>query len=352
MSVKIKMMKLSDIESASAALGNQIQAGINLHDAVSRMVKLQKKNAEQWNMVADGIGNGQKLSKLLEGLWPDSLVSSIRAGEMSGNLPEVLHKIEETLVLQQKIRGTMMQLAYPAVLSSAGLGVFIFFMVKVLPQLAKSLDMKDDKSFVFLLSEWMSVAFNDYWYVIVSVLTAIIWGAVAWLKVADNREKLIEMTSNVPLAGEAFRNIYFGLWAHYLVILDSAGGIPIKEKLLLSCTVMPMAFQRGVYMMADEVERRGIPNSVDPDKQEPGDPRISWPFYIPTAFIVANETGRLDVEMQRVAPAMLKDGFRMIDRLFKVANLVALAVSGFLITSPLMAYYAQLGKALTHAINS
>jgi hypothetical protein len=91
-------------------------------------------------------------------------------------------------------------------------------------------------------------------------------------------------------------------------------------------------------------------DAADPAKQPPGDARaIWWPFYIANAFIVAEQTGGVDKELLRVAPSLIKDGVKTLNKVIAVANAVALALSAFLIVSPLAAYYVEIFAAIRQA---
>src|SRR5665811_159172 len=96
--------------------------------------------------------------------------------------------------------------------------------------------------------------------------------------------------------------------------------------------------------------RDRLSDSADLAKLAIDDPRTKWwPFYISNAFVVAEQTGTIDKELLRVAPALIKEGVRTLNRVVAFANVVALAVSALLIVSPLAAYYTEIFAAIRTA---
>jgi type II secretory pathway component PulF len=343
------MMTLKEIEMGAAALGNQGRAGIPLADATRRMRRLQKKHAEFWNSTASGIENGHRISEYLTGMWPEAVVNAVRAGEESGKLNEVFNRIEETTALQRQINGLVFKLMYPVVLMLSGIVVFIFFMTQVLPSLSQSLG-TGNHGFVFDLSTWMTATMNNYWLSILIGMGVSIFAVIAWLKVPDNRESIAAMALTIPVLGDALRNLYFGLWSHYMALVDVSGSIPLVDGLLITSTVLPRALRPGLELMSAEIVARGMSNASDPEKQVSGDPRCDWPFYVGNAFVIAEQTGVLEVELLRAAPEMIKDGTSKLNFSIDIGNIIALAFAGLFIAGPIMAYYMQLGAALSGAM--
>ena len=344
------MMNTAEIETAAAALGNQLSAGIPIHQVVNRMAKLQPRYADQWREIARQIDAGNRLSEQLDGLWPEGLVSAVKAGEQSGNMPEVLAQIEETMDLQQKINQTARKLLYPLALMVGAFGAFLFFMLEVIPVMAKQFRGAEG-GLVMATSAWMVDVVTNHMTVVIAIIAAVGTGAVLYLRSAHNREKLIDKITRLPKVGEALKLLYFALWARYVAILYSAGGIPITNALNMTSKVLPLSGREAVDKASTEIDRRGLAESMDPEAQpDPTDPRHVIPFYVANAFLVADQTGRLDVELERVAPAMLKEGFRGVEKGLKSLMMVSMIVAALLVITPFIAYYVQLGKSIQAAL--
>lgn len=345
------MMSLQQVSAAAAAIGNQVNAGIPITQVVERMARLQPSYADFWMRASTKLAGGGKLSEVIGEVWPKTMIAVIRSGEESGKIGEVFERIEETVELQLQLRGKMMGLMYPVGMGLAGLGVFLGFMVFVLPMLAKSMGGKKSTSFVFQFSEWLSAFVHANWLFIAIGAAVGIFVLVNWLRTEAAHEAILNTLLGIPIIKEALRNMYFGLWARYMSMMVEAG-IPTVNALKFTAPVLPGALAESINAFAKDVgvNNKGLAEAADVDKMKPDDPRaIWWPFFISSAFIVSEQTGVIDKELNRVAPALIKDGIRSLERFIGILNVFALAVSAFLITSPLAAYYLEIFSAIRTA---
>lgn len=341
--------KNKKIEAAASALGNQLAAGIPLREAAGRMARLQPEYAELWREIEDVLSRGGRLSAQLTDIWPEGIVAAILAGEESGTLEEVFRRTAKSLEVSEQVKKIFSKLLSPLTAFGAGFGVFMFFMIGVIPRLQQNLG-GSEASIVFKLSTWMhSVAVNG-WPIILGGIGVAVFMLVQWFKTPGSLDACIAFGNRQPKLGAALRSLYFGMWAYQLAMLDAAG-LPVKQQLLLSAKTLPECYRQGVLNMAAEVEKRGIADSGDPDKQPADDPRQEWPFYIVTAFVTAHETGRVDQEMQRCAPILVDEGLKQITGVLAVADLMAKLAASVMIGLPLMAYFSQMASSLTKAFS-
>lgn len=339
----------AQIEAAASALGNQLAAGIKVREAVARMAKLQPVHAALWADAAEALSRGGRLSQQLASVWPESIVAALKAGEESDSLPIVFNRTAETMRVKAQVRKIFGKLSSPAIAFAAGFGVFLFFMVAVIPKLQSQLG-GGEADFTFTLAMFLNKLIMGYWPLVLLASGGVIAGVIYLLKQPETLNTVVSMGNDIPKLGEALRNLYFGLWAYQIAMLDSAG-LPVRQQLLLSIKTLPECYQAGVALMAEEVAKRGIADSSDPEKQGEGDPRGEWPFYIATAFITAHETGRVDQEMSRCAPILIDEGIRKLSQFIAVADLVAKTLAASMIAMPLMAYFTQLSSSLTKAFS-
>jgi type IV pilus assembly protein PilC len=341
--------KSQSIEAAASALGNQLAAGIPLREATGRMARLQPEHAELWREISEILSRGGRLSTELTDVWPDGIVAAIRAGEESGTLQDVFKRIAKSLEVAAQVKKIFSKLMSPLAAFGAGFGVFLFFMIGVIPKLQAGLG-GSEQSLVFKVSTWMHDTVMSGWPFILGGLVVSGYLAYQWVKSPGSMDTLIELGNRQPKLGGALRSLFFGMWAYQLAMLDAAG-LPMKQQLLLSVKTLPECYRLGVTNMADEVEKRGIADSADSEKQIDEDPRREWPFYIVTAFITAHETGRLDEEMQRCAPILVEEGLKQITAVLAVADLFAKLCASVMIGLPLMAYFSQMANSLTKAFS-
>lgn len=244
-----------------------------------------------------------------------------------------------------------MKLAYPIGMGLAGLSVFLGFMVFVLPMLAKSLGRSGSTSPIFQFSAWLSVFVLDNYLILAVGIGVGIAVVITWLKTEEARNSIIDLFLVIPVLREALRDMYFGLWANYMALMVAAG-IPTTTALKTTAPVLPGALRQSIDAFEHDLSKNNLSMSDSSDlaKLSQSDPRSQWwPFYISNAFIVAEQTGVIDKELLRVAPALIKEGVKRLDSIIAVANVAALAVSAALIISPLAAYYTEIFSSIQMA---
>nr|VFJ69522.1 MAG: Type II secretory pathway, component PulF [Candidatus Kentron sp. FM]VFJ70858.1 MAG: Type II secretory pathway, component PulF [Candidatus Kentron sp. FM]VFK07485.1 MAG: Type II secretory pathway, component PulF [Candidatus Kentron sp. FM] len=344
-------MNFADIMTAAAALGNQLAAGIPVQDALARMPQLQRKLAHVWEPIADAVRDGSPLSHQLEDVWPENMVSAVRAAELSGSLPEVFKRIEETLAIRKRIIGLAGQLIMPFLIILGAIGASIFYMIAVIPgigRIAGPTSMEGNP--VFRLSAIITDVYDNHWVMALLVMAATIAAIGSLLTRKEVQVWIQSQLDGIPLVNDAMRQLAFGLWANYLSAVDSAGGIDMPTKLRLTAPVLPEVYREGVLLVAEEVIRRGLRNAVDPDKQAENDPRRKWPFYITIAFLLAAEHGELAKELARATPPMLEDGFKKATLVFNIMNLLAMLIAAILIVIPVGTMYTTIGDMINKSM--
>lgn len=343
------MMNLNEIEDAASNLGSLIEAGIMLQDAVFQMQRAQPRHAEYWRWVWEQIKLGKPFNPCLRNKWPESYVSAVRSGEEAGNLVEVFEKIVEAVQNQKEVRAAVKELFYPLAIVGIGLAVFCFFMIMVMPSLTGMLGPGSNKTFFIKLSDQMVNIWKNHLTTVGIVAGGTIGAVVMLIRDPDNRVRLIDFCLKLPGIGEAYREIYFGQWAYFMAMLAKAG-FPTATALRMSVDVLPGGLKAGVELMAREISVKGLSDSTNPDKLPLDDPRRDWPHYISSAFGIAQQTGLIDKELQRVSKPLMKRGLMKVKRYLAVINVIAMFVSGTVLMAPLASYYIELGRVLERSI--
>lgn len=343
------MMNLKQVRTGATSLSNLLHAGVSVHRATSLMSRYQPDFAEFWQRATDGVAEGRQLSVFLEEVWPTTFLKAVKSGEESGKLPDVLKKIRETIELQESLYSMLTGLLYPIVLMLAGIGIFIFFMLSVIPSLAKSLGL-GKHGLVFELSSAMTKYFNQYWIPTVAgiVLTTLFF--IYWFSIPENREKLLGWVLLIPGVNRSLRLIFFGLWARYMALVSGTGAVSFIDSLKMTTDILPITLRDGMTIFAEEAVQRGLSDASDPDKQPDGDPRKIWPLYIGNAFSIYDETGKLDLVLASSAESMIDEGKLELKILLNIMYAISLASSALFIAGPLAAYYTQMGVAMADAM--
>lgn len=347
------MQKPHHIESAALAISNQLSANIPLREIIARMPKIQPEFSEFWSHCSSSMRHGTRLSTLFEeasnspNAWPDAYVHAIRAGEQSNSLQPVFSQIAASSKITQQISNTYSKLISPIAAITGGFIMFLFYMIAVIPGIQSNLGGQTD--IVLSTALWMkNIAYNYWWAILIALSSSSLWAA-SWYSQPSSKQTLFSIANKIPKLGTALQWIYFSQWAFQIAILDSAGLTP-KQQLLLSLKTLPTVWQPGIILMADELEKKGLASSSDPDKLPPNDPRTLWPFYINIAFQIAHETGNIHKEMSQIAPLLLEDGLRQLSKFISIADLSSKIIAAVMIAIPLLAYFNQMANSLTNSM--
>src|SRR5882762_830677 len=130
-----------EIAAFTRQMATLVKAGIPLADALGALVeqiqnlRLKTPISEVRAAVNEGSSFGDALAKHPK-LFDELFVSMVRAGEIAGNLDEVLGRLADFLEsaqkLKSKIQGAMI---YPMVMVIVGVGIMSVLMIKVIPEI-------------------------------------------------------------------------------------------------------------------------------------------------------------------------------------------------------------------------
>ncbi len=103
------------------------------------------------------------------GIFPELVVNLVRAGEATGQLPDVLKEIVESLKWQDElVAKTRQLLTYPAFVTVVVGSVVIFLMTYLVPQIVGFVaNMGGAVPLQTKLLIWVSAAFVKYWWIII-----------------------------------------------------------------------------------------------------------------------------------------------------------------------------------------
>jgi len=137
-------VKKTEIAAFTRQLSTLLKSGIPLSESLAALVeqmtnqRFKAQLSEVRTAVNEGLSFGDALAKHPR-LFDDLFVSMIRAGELAGNLDEVLARLADFLEgsqkLKSKITGAMI---YPAVMVFIGTIIIAVLMIKVIPEITKT----------------------------------------------------------------------------------------------------------------------------------------------------------------------------------------------------------------------
>jgi type IV pilus assembly protein PilC len=208
-----------------------IRAGVPILDGLTDL-RDSLENPRFREVIAgmiESIDGGKTLSqammeypKVFDGVF----ASLVRAGENSGNLPEVLKNLVESLKWQDELTSqTKKLIMYPAFMGTVVIGVVLFMMIYLVPKMV---------SFITSMGQQLplhtriliatSNIFVHYWYLVIGAPILVTVGLAILLRTnADARYRFDEFKLRLPLVGTILRKIILSRFAGVFAMMYGSG---------------------------------------------------------------------------------------------------------------------------------
>ncbi|MDR1934261.1 MAG: type II secretion system F family protein [Candidatus Accumulibacter sp.] len=202
--------------------------------------------------LVEGIEGGQTLSQAMEAhprVFGKVFVNLVRAGEASGQLPEILRNLTESLKWEDELASQTKRLAmYPAFVGGVVLAATFFLMIYMVPQLKQFVHnmgetLPPQTRALFFISDLLAA----YWYAALAAPLALAAGGGVLLNVNPlARLRFDGLKLKLPFVGEILRKIILSRFANTFALLYSSG-IPILD-----------AVRATQNVVGNRVVRRGL----------------------------------------------------------------------------------------------
>ena len=212
-------------------LEQMIRSGIPMIDGLRDMRDTLEnpRFRDVLTVMTEDMEGGKVLSTCLAAhpqVFDNVFVSLIRAGEQSGQLPDVFKNLAENLKwLDELISDTRRLMIYPIITLVVVLGVLIALLIFLVPQIAQlfktmGLQLPTQTKVLIAVSDFMT----HYWFIVFGVPIA----AVAAAMVAVQRSARISYTWDyaklrLPLVGSTLQKIIMSRFANVFALLYRSG---------------------------------------------------------------------------------------------------------------------------------
>ncbi len=191
----------------------------------------------------EDIEGGKKLSEAMENhprAFDTVFVALVRAGEQSGQLPEVLSRLTENLKWQDELMSAAKKaLMYPAFVALVVFALVFVLMVFLVPQLVVTLKtlsptLPTETKILIAVSDFM----RKYWYVVIATPILTIAGLYALARTNERfRYRLDALSLTFPFVGPLRNKIILARFSTFFALLYQAGisvldCIQISEKIV------------------------------------------------------------------------------------------------------------------------
>lgn len=304
------------LENFTRLLASLLAAGVPLSRA---LVILQKEAANptaraKWKEVHDRVVDGMSLADAMSKspeTFPRVYVAMVEAGETGGFLDVVLGQIADFQAREKEMRGKVVQaMIYPAVLAVFALGVLTLMLTYFVPKFQTMFtSMGGHLPMLTQIIVGVSHAVRSYGLFVAAVVVVSVLLARAWLASPVGRRTWEGLILRTPVLGVLVAQFAMSRFCRMLGTLLGAG-VPLINGLNVARRSI------GNQILVDAVS-----NSIDRVKEGKAlgvslaECRALFPGSVLEMISVAEESGKLDVELVRIATVTEGD----LDRELKTA---------------------------------
>lgn len=291
----------AEIAVFTRQMATLLRSGIPLADSLGALVdqvtnvRLKSPLSEVRAAVNEGSAFADALAKHPK-LFDELFVSMVRAGEIAGNLDEVLSRLadflENSQKLKSKIQGAMI---YPMVMVVVGIGIMAVLMIKVIPEITS---MFTSQGKVLPLNTRFLIATSGFmgrywlWILLASIAGGMLF--TRWIKSKEGKPVWHRFTLKLPVIGELVRTINVGRFSRTLgTMLQS--GVPMLRALDTAKQIV------GNVLIQDAIEeaKRAVTEgeSLATTLKKSG----QFPATMIHMVAVGEKAGQLEQMLERVA---------------------------------------------------
>lgn len=291
----------TEVAAFTRKMATLLKAGIPLAEGLGALVeqtqnmRLKTPLSEVRTAVNEGTTLADALAKHPK-LFDELFVSMVRAGEVAGNLDDVLTRLADFLESSQKLKSKVQSaMIYPMVMLVVGMGIMIVLMTAVVPKIT-SMFVQQGKTLPIntRMLIWSSqfLGKNVLWLLILTVVLIVLF--LKWSKSPGGKPIWHKFVLSLPRMGELVRTINVSRFSRTLgTMLQS--GVPMLRAMDTAKMIMSNVILRGAVETAKKAVSEGesLAATLKKTGQFPGD--------MIHMVAVGERAGQLETMLERVA---------------------------------------------------
>jgi len=290
--------------------------------------------------IRDRVRSGTDLSEAFAahpGLFPPLYAPSLKAGERTGELEQVIRRFVRYMKLVLDARRRVIgALVYPTVLVGLSLAMLAIMATFVVPKFADFfLGMGVQLPLITRLALGLSQSLQRWWPGVLFATLATSVLTRRWAASAAGRQTVDRWRLSVPIVGKVFRGFALSEFTRALSTL-LAGGIPLVQALEIAVSAVGNLFVRRRLEPSIGEVREGRPFHGAIEKT-----RLFDSLEV-DMIKVGESTGSLDAMLQSVSEFLDEQTETRVQRLLTLIEPLLLVFMGILIATLLIAIYVPL----------
>jgi type IV pilus assembly protein PilC len=320
-------------------LSTMVGAGIPLLEGLEILQEQAERPgfAAVLDSVVEDIRAGTDLSTALE-KFPRSFsniyVAMIRAGEVSGQLDDILSRlaeyVEASLKLKRDIKAAM---TYPVVSLVLVVGITMFLMLGIVPKFREVFESMEITlpaltSFILNLADWM----KDNVLLMIGIAVGLFVAMKAYARSKSGKWQLDWLMLNMPVFGQLFRKVALSRFSKTFATLVKAG-VPILGALeIVSNTVGNQCISKAVDEARESV-RQGETLS------EPLGRSTQFPPMVVKMIGIGERSGALEQLLEKISIFYDDQVSASVKSLTSLIEPIMISVMGFLVGTIVLAVF-------------
>lgn len=324
-------------------LATLIGAGLPLTQSL-RTVHDQTENKKLQNVIEEIVADVEAGKSLYESfskhptVFSNVFLALVKAGESSGTLDQSLRRIaaqqEKDAAMMSKIRGAMI---YPGIVMAVILGVVIFMLIVVVPQIEDLYkNLNQQLPLPTLIMVGVANFLINFWWVMILALVAIVYFGKQYFATDGGIKVKDTLKLNIPLFGKMFRKLYMARFARTGETLLTTG-VPMLDMLDISAQAVNNTIIGKSIIRAAEKVKGGKALSGSLKEEE-----YILPF-VPQMINIGEQSGKVDEMLGKAAQVYedeLDEEIKSLSTAIEPILMVVLAVvAGGLVGAILLPIY-------------
>lgn len=339
-----KKVGSKDLAIMCRQFATMVQAGVPLLQTISIISQQCENKLLQDTMKKVGVSlqGGMSLTESMKPypkVFPSIFISMVEAGEVGGNLEQVMHRLAVTFdkdhQMKEKIKSAM---TYPIVVLVVAVLAVVAILVLVLPSMTKMLlDMNVPLPFTTKAIMGLSDFLIHYWYIVLGLVAAAFFGFKAWVRTVQGKRVKDRAVLKLPVFGPLIRKIIVSRFCRSLSTLLKSG-VPVLQALEVVKNIVDNHQVSKSLVAAERSIKEG---------QSLAEPLLLsrvFPPMVSTMISIGEETGAVDSLMEKVADFYENEVDDMVARLSSMIEPVLMVgmgiVVGFIVISIMMPMFS------------
>jgi len=334
-----KKVKLKELAVFSRQFATMVNSGLPILRALAILAD-QTSNAELGKALSGcrmDIEQGSSLSTALAKhpkIFNDLYIAMVRSGETGGSLDDVLLRLADLIENEVRLRGKIKSaMTYPIAVVALVTLIMSAMLLFVVPQF-KSIYSQLGGSLPLPTRVLLGVSdiFKKFWYIVIAAFFIGRFFFRRWKRTPAGRESVDAFKLRVPVFGALFHKTALARFAGTLAMLLRSG-VPILQALdIVTDTVNNRTIAKAVEDVQASV-RDGESMAKPLSKHN------VFPPMVVQMMAVGEETGQVDVMLEKVAAFYNQEVEATVDALTSLIEPLLIAVIGGAVGAAVIALY-------------